>query len=163
MKVLLASLLLCLALGLAACGDEGDSTTQSVATLNEPREDIPQRPEPKIELPDREPPERLIVTDLIKGKGPGAQDGDKVTLTYKGVYYTSGKLWSSTWKNTPFPLKYELGSGEMMEGWEKGLRGMKLGGRRQLVIPPDYIYSSPYGVGPEDTLLYVLDLVALDS
>lgn len=161
-------LILCLALVAAGCGGGGDDAEGAfppVAKNNvfeEPELEAPKRPKPKVKPPGGPPPKNLVVKDLIEGHGPPAKDGDELTVEYHGIFYTTGKLWSSTWINTPFPLTFTLGSGEEMEGWEKGLRGMKLGGRRRLVIPPNLIYSQPRGTGPEDTLLYVIDLLALN-
>jgi peptidylprolyl isomerase len=168
MRLSWISLGLCLAAIAAGCGGGGDDEegvfppTAETNVFEEPELEAPKRPKPKVKAPGGPPPRKLVVKDLIEGKGPPAKDGDELTVEYHGIFYTSGKLWSSTWENTPFPLTFELGSGDQMEGWEKGLRGMKLGGRRQLVIPPNFIYSQPRGTGPEDTLLYVIDLLALD-
>jgi len=168
MRLCLLLLAICLAVAAAGCGggdDDAEGTFPPVAKNNifeEPELEAPKRPKPKVKAPGPPPPKKLVVKDLIKGHGPPAKDGDELTVEYHGIFYTSGKLWSSTWVNTPFPLTFELGSGEEMEGWERGLRGMKLGGRRRLVIPPDLIYGNPRGTGPEDTLLYVIDLLALN-
>lgn len=166
MRLRAVLLLLCLVLVAAGCGGEDDDDalppTAETNVFEEPELEAPKRPKPKVKPPGGQPPKKLVVKDLIEGKGAPAKDGDELTVEYHGIFYTSGKLWSSTWENTPFPLTFELGSGDQMEGWEKGLRGMKLGGRRQLVIPPNFIYSQPRGTGPEDTLLYVIDLLALN-
>ena len=147
-------------------GDDAEGVFPPPAPENnvfeEPELEAPKRPKPKVKAQGWPPPKTLVVKDLIEGKGPPAKVGDELTVEYHGIFYTSGKPWSSTWENTPFPLTFTLGSGEQMGGWEKGLRGMKLGGRRRLAIPPDFIYSEPRGTGPEDTLLYVIDLLALN-
>lgn len=163
MKLWLICGVLALALVALGCGDDDASPLQAQTNVfEEPELEAPKRPKPKIKLPGGPPPKRLVVKDLIEGKGPPAKEGDELIVEYHGIFYTSGKLWSSTWENTPFPLTFELGSGDQMEGWEKGLRGMRLGGRRRLVIPPDLVYGNPLGTGPEDTLLYVIDLLALN-
>lgn len=168
LRRVLAALSLCLALVVAGCGDDDDAEgvfpppAPESNVFEEPELEAPKRPKPKLKAPGWPPPKKLVVTDLIVGKGPPAKDGDELTVEYHGIFYTSGKPWSSTWENTPFPLTFELGSGDQMEGWEKGLRGMRLGGRRKLAIPPDLVYGNPRGTGPEDTLLYVIDLLALN-
>lgn len=154
---------LCLAAMIAGCGggSAADESPPEAAGFPEPHIEVAERPEPKIELPGGPPPKQLIVKDLIEGHQPAAKIGDELTVAYRGVYYVNGKPWSSSWEKVS-PLRYELGSGEQSEGWERGLRGMKLGGRRELIIPPGLIYKNPRGTGPEDTLLYVVDLLAVD-
>lgn len=93
-------------------------------------------------------------------KGESARSRAR-SAAYHGVYYVSGKLWSSSWQNSQ-PLIYELGSGDMLQGWEKGLRGMRAGGRRKLIIPPELVYGRGTSAGPESTLIYVIDLMAID-
>jgi len=122
---------------------------------------VKQRPEPKIAPHEGSPPTKLVVRDLIRGKGPEARVGDHVTVAYRGEFYVSGVLWSSSWEKI-FPLRLELGSRSEGEGFERGIQGMKLGGRREIIIPPRLIYEQPFGTSKEDTLVYVLDLLAVD-
>jgi peptidylprolyl isomerase len=100
---------------------------------------------------------------LKKGSGPTAEAGDEVLVQYVGVDYKTGKEFDSSWsRNEPFP--FTLGSSSVIPGWEEGIEGMKLGGRRELIIPPELAYGpsgSPPAIGPNETLIFVVDLLAV--
>ncbi|MGN6275124.1 MAG: FKBP-type peptidyl-prolyl cis-trans isomerase [Solirubrobacterales bacterium] len=118
---------------------------------------------PKVTVPSGPPPKKLVIKDLKKGKGPTAKAGDEVTVQYVGVDYKNGKEFDSSWsRNEPFP--FTLGSSSVIPGWEEGIEGMKLGGRRELIIPPELAYGSagsPPAIGPNETLIFVVDLLAV--
>jgi peptidylprolyl isomerase len=120
---------------------------------------------PAIAVPDEEPPGELVVEDIVEGEGEPAQAGDQVTVEYVGVDYDNGEQFDASWDNgQPFP--FELGAGQVIEGWDQGVEGMREGGRRQLTIPPDLAYGeqgSPPTIGPNATLVFVVDLVSIDS
>lgn len=160
---LAATFPLCLVSLIVGCGGGSDASESPPEAVGfpEPHIEVKQRPEPRIGPRQGPPPTKLVVRDLIEGKGLRARAGDKVTVAYRGEYYVSGKIWSSSWDKIS-PLRLELGSGSQGEGFEKGLQGMKLGGRRELIIPPSLIYETPSGTSKEDTLIYVVDLLALD-
>jgi peptidylprolyl isomerase len=115
---------------------------------------------PKIVKPSGKPPTKLTVVDIVPGKGAGAQDGDTLTVDYAGDSWSTGKEFDASWKSgQPFPLT--LGQGSVIKGWDQGLVGMKVGGRRLLVIPPDLGYGasgSGSAIKPNETLIFVVDL-----
>lgn len=168
----------CLALFVAGCGDDSSTTADTSATTTEEQsppattteeqssaekatEEAEKRKKPKfINVPDGAPPAKLVVKDLKKGTGPAAKAGDEVTVNYVGVLYKTGQQFDASWdRGEPFP--FSLGSGSVIPGWEQGLEGMKVGGRRELIIPPELGYGSQ-GTGeipPNATLVFVVDLL----
>jgi peptidylprolyl isomerase len=116
--------------------------------------------EPKIPTPSGKPPTKLTVVDIVKGTGAGAQDGETLTVDYAGASWSTGKVFDASWNSgQPFPVP--LGQGQVIQGWDQGLVGMKQGGRRLLVIPPDLGYGasgSPPKIKPNETLIFVIDL-----
>jgi peptidylprolyl isomerase len=122
----------------------------------------PKKTKPKVEVPSGPPPKKLGIKDLEEGSGPAAKPGDEVTVQYVGVNYRTGKQFDASWdRHEPFTFK--LGEGYVIEGWEKGIPGMKPGGRRELIIPPElgYGYSRTEGIPPGSTLVFVVDLLAV--
>jgi peptidylprolyl isomerase len=115
---------------------------------------------PKVGKPKGDPPGKLISDDIVDGKGDAAKPGDQLTVDYVGVNWSNGKEFDASWnRKQTFPLT--LGQGGVIEGWDAGLVGMKEGGRRMLVIPPDLGYGasgSPPTIGPNETLVFVIDL-----
>ena len=118
---------------------------------------------PFIEFPDGPPPAELVITDLIEGTGPAAEAGQTVQVHYVGVAHSSGEEFDSSYDRGQ-PLAFGLGRGQVISGWDQGIQGMKVGGRRQLIIPPHLAYG-PRGaggaIGPNETLIFVCDLVAV--
>jgi len=116
---------------------------------------------PQIEVPDGPPPCNLVVGDVVQGKGPAAKAGDQLTMKYVGVLYSTGKQFDASWdRGEDFP--FTLGAQMVIPGWDQGLVGMKVGGRRQLVIPSALGYGdqgSPPQIPPGATLIFVVDLV----
>ncbi len=156
-----------LALGLAACGgDEGSSeaTTEAASEATTAAAGGDTATKPKVEVPKGEPPTQLEVTDLVEGTGPEAKTGDVVTVQYVGVDYATGEEFDASWdRGQPFP--FTLGAGDVIQGWDLGVAGMKVGGRRELVIPPGLAYGqqgSPPAIGPNATLIFVVDLLAVE-
>jgi peptidylprolyl isomerase len=120
-----------------------------------------ERTRPEIEFPEGEPPSSLTVVDEIVGEGPEAAAGQTVTTHYVGVAYSTGEEFDASW-NRGEPLSFRLGVGQVIAGWDQGIAGMKVGGRRRLVIPPDLGYGSRGAGGaikPNETLIFVVDLV----
>ena len=117
---------------------------------------------PEIDFPGGEPPAELEITDIWEGDGAEANPGDLVQVHYVGVAYSTGEEFDASW-NRGDPLQFELGAGHVIAGWDQGVQGMKVGGRRKLVIPPDLGYGSR-GAGnalrPGETLIFVCDLVS---
>ena len=115
--------------------------------------------EPTDTVPTGTPPTQLESPDLIQGSGPAAAPGDKLTVQYTLATYSAGKVIQSSWNGQPFT--FTLGAGQVIPGWDKGVVGMKAGGRRELIIPPSLGYgaqSPGAGIAPNDTLVFVIDL-----
>ena len=116
---------------------------------------------PEIDFPHGDPPTQLDIVDITEGTGPEAQPGQNVRVHYVGVAYSTGEEFDSSW-NRGEPLEFRLGAGRVISGWDQGLVGMKVGGRRQLTIPPDLAYGDRGAGGvirPGETLIFVCDLV----
>jgi peptidylprolyl isomerase len=169
--VLLAAVAL---LGLAACGDDDDSgntgsadTSQQESPADTETETAPDLTDtsvkPVIDKPSGTPPRKLVKEDIVKGKGPGAKPGDTVVVHYVGVNFSTGEEFDASWDaGQPFPV--QLGAGQVIEGWEKGLVGLKKGGRRKLTIPPEQAYGAegaPPSIGPNETLVFVIDALEI--
>jgi peptidylprolyl isomerase len=117
---------------------------------------------PEIDFPGGEPPKNLEITDVWEGDGAVAKAGDTVAVYYVGVAYSTGEEFDASW-NRGEPLEFRLGVGQVIAGWDQGVQGMKVGGRRQLIIPPDLAYGDRGAAGaiaPGETLIFVCDLVA---
>jgi peptidylprolyl isomerase len=118
---------------------------------------------PEIDFPGGEPPTELRITDIWEGGGTAASSGDRVTVHYVGVAYSTGEEFDASW-NRGDPLQFQLGAGHVIAGWDQGLQGMKVGGRRQLIIPPDLAYGDRGAgrvIAPGETLIFVCDLVSI--
>ncbi len=117
---------------------------------------------PEIDFPGGEPPKNLEITDVWEGDGAVAKAGDTVAVHYVGVAYSTGEEFDASW-NRGEPLQYRLAVGQVIAGWDHGVQGMKVGGRRQLVIPPDLAYGergAGVSIAPGETLIFVCDLVS---
>ncbi|HEY2879156.1 FKBP-type peptidyl-prolyl cis-trans isomerase [Nocardioides sp.] len=119
---------------------------------------------PEIDFPDGAPPDDLEITDLVDGDGPEATSGATVKVHYVGVAHSTGEEFDASY-NRGAPLEFRLGIGQVIQGWDKGVEGMRVGGRRRLVIPPHLAYGDR-GAGavikPGETLIFVCDLVDVD-
>ena len=116
---------------------------------------------PEIEFFDPEPPTDLVVTDITEGDGAEATSGSTVEVHYVGVTHSTGEEFDASY-NRGQPLSFRLGVGQVISGWDQGVTGMKVGGRRQLVIPPHLGYGDRGAggvIGPGETLIFVVDLV----
>jgi peptidylprolyl isomerase len=135
------------------------ATTPSVATPTSG----PLSKEPAITLPKSAAPTKLVSTDLIKGTGTAAAKGDTIYVNYVGELYKGGKVFDASWKDTPGKtFSFVLGEGQVIPGWDDGLVGMKVGGRRELIIPPADAYGksgSGSTIPPNSTLIFVVDLI----
>lgn len=122
-----------------------------------------ERTKPEIDFPGGEPPADLQITDLIEGDGEVAAAGQHVTCHYVGVAFSTGEEFDASW-NRGQPLSFPLGAGRVISGWDQGLQGMKVGGRRKLVIPPHLGYGQQgagSAIAPGETLIFVVDLVGV--
>ena len=117
---------------------------------------------PEVDFPGGEPPADLEITDIWEGDGKVAGPGDTVQVHYVGVAFSTGEEFDASW-NRGEPLEFRLGKGQVIAGWDEGVQGMKVGGRRQLVIPPGLAYGNR-GAGniirPGETLIFICDLVS---
>ncbi len=115
---------------------------------------------PDITIPDTEPPAALAIDDLVEGDGPEAGPGMVVTVDYAGVSWSTGTEFDASW-NRNDTFSFNLGAGQVIQGWDQGVVGMKVGGRRRLTIPPDMGYGAAGAGGviaPNETLVFVVDL-----
>lgn len=184
LSVLLTALLV--ALLIAGCGDEkqsdsdnGSATVEQTADTggaeeSDSSEEVEEgkppkvsgslKEKPEIETPEGSPPEELIVKDIKKGSGKAADDGDSLKMQYVGLNWSNGVEFDASWqRGEAFP--FELGAGNVIQGWDQGIKGMREGGRRLLVIPPDLGYGaagSPPTIPPNETLVFVVDLESVD-
>jgi len=153
---------LCVVLAFAGCGGSSDSSSESSASTGATtNESSAEKTKPKVTVPKGAPPKKLEVKELEEGTGAEAKSGEKVTVQYVGVNYKNGKEFDSSWsRNEPF--SFSLGAGEVIPGWDQGVKGMRVGGRRELVIPPELAYGeagAPPAIGPNETLVFVIDLL----
>jgi peptidylprolyl isomerase len=178
MARLLALLALLGALTLTACGDDDDGDsggggetapppaaqeeTETEPTPSEQREALKDTStKPVIPRPTGSPPRRLEKEDIVRGQGPAAKAGDTVLVHYAGVTFSTGEEFDASW-NTGQPFPFPLGGGQVIDGWDRGIVGMKPGGRRMLTIPPELAYGAqgfPPAIGPNETLVFVVDLL----
>lgn len=117
---------------------------------------------PEIDFPSGEPPSSLEITDIWEGDGAVAKAGDMVQVHYVGVAFSTGEEFDASW-NRGDPLAFRLGGGQVIPGWDQGIAGMRVGGRRQLVIPPGLAYGdrgAGRSIAPGETLIFVCDLVS---
>src|SRR4051812_1567807 len=134
-------------------GGSGGKTTSVADTGTKPTVDVPTGPAPT----------KLVVKDLKTGDGAEAKSGDQVSVQYVGVLYDGGKQFDASWDRGQ-PFDFQLGSGQVIPGWDQGVAGMKVGGRRELIIPPDLGYGAqgqPPTIPANATLVFVIDLVSV--
>ncbi len=118
---------------------------------------------PEIDFPDSPPPADREITDLVEGDGAEATAGQFVSVHYVGVAHSTGEEFDASY-NRGAPLDFRLGVGQVISGWDTGVQGMKVGGRRKLVIPPHLAYGDRGAGGvikPGETLIFVVDLMGV--
>jgi peptidylprolyl isomerase len=164
------------ALGLAACGDDDEDDGGSSSPPAEEQAETPEpspaeqrealkdtSTKPEIPRPSGSPPRTLLKDDIVRGQGPPAKPGDTLTVQYAGVTFSTGEEFDASW-NSGQPFTFPLGGGQVIEGWDRGFVGMRRGGRRMLTIPPELAYGAqgfPPAIGPNETLVFVVDLLAI--
>src|SRR5579863_6581634 len=173
---------LCLgALGLAAliagCGSSGSSTitvgnessaanavvekTKETTTGTTPTSG-PLATEPTITPPKGPAPTKLVTKEIVPGTGAEAKAGQSVTVNYVGALYKNGKVFNASWE-TKTPFTFMLGRGQVIKGWDQGVVGMRVGGRRELIIPSELAYGktgSPPKIPPNSPLIFIVDLLS---
>ncbi len=187
-KSLLTTTLLALAAGLAGCGSSTApgvqlapsagpssepitaaaatttaSSSASTSSIPTPKPPSPLSKEPAVTVPNTQAPATLVTKDLITGTGAVAKQGSNVTVNYVGVLYKTGKPFDSSWSRKQ-TFSTPLSSGSVIPGWVQGIAGMKVGGRRELIIPPSLGYGktgSPPTIPPNSTLVFVVDLLGV--
>jgi peptidylprolyl isomerase len=118
---------------------------------------------PEVDFPEGPPPADLEVRDIWVGDGTEAAAGHNVTVHYVGVSHSSGEEFDSSW-NRSAPFNFPLGKGRVIAGWDRGVTGMKVGGRRQLTIPAHLAYGdrgAPPVIKPGETLIFIVDLLGV--
>ena len=181
--LIIMAMCVALAIAVAGCGGGSDSSTESTesgastetsgssesstssAESGEGTGDgkTKTKTKPKVTVPKGISPKNFATKELEEGTGATAKSGDEVTVQYVGVGYDSEEEFDSSWsRNEPFT--FTLGAGEVIKGWDKGVAGMKVGGRRELLIPGNLAYGPegrPPSIGPNETLIFVIDLLAV--
>jgi peptidylprolyl isomerase len=118
---------------------------------------------PTIAIPAGDPPSDLVIDDEVVGDGAEAVDGTRVVVHYAGVAWSTAREFDASW-NRGDTFDFRLGAGEVIQGWDRGVKGMRVGGRRRLTIPPDLGYGSRGAGGVikgGETLVFVVDLIAV--
>jgi peptidylprolyl isomerase len=169
-KLPFALISICAVLAIAGCGGGSDSSSESSESTATTTESTSaeaaggEKTKPKVTVPKGAPPKQLETKELEEGSGAEAKSGDEVTVQYVGVDYKNGKEFDSSWsRNEPFP--FTLGTASVIPGWEQGVEGMKVGGRRELIIPPELAYGEegrPPAIPPNETLVFVIDLLEVN-
>jgi peptidylprolyl isomerase len=120
-------------------------------------------PKPDVSIPDSEPPADLVIDDIVVGDGDEASAGSAVEVHYVGVAWSNGEQFDASWDRGD-TFKFGLGKGQVIRGWDQGVAGMRVGGRRRITIPPDLAYGKRGAggvIGPDETLVFVVDLVGV--
>ena len=155
--------LACAALAFAGCGgsDSEDEANAPAATSTPAA--TPAATKPEVTVPKGKLPKKLVKKDLEVGSGPVAKAGQTVQVQYVGVSALNGRQFDASWDRGE-PFSFQLGAQQVIPGWDQGVAGMKVGGRRELIIPPDLAYGaqgSPPTIGPNETLVFVIDLLGV--
>jgi peptidylprolyl isomerase len=149
---------------LAAAGCGGSGSEEPAASSTPEAAATPEATKPEVTVPRGKAPKKLVIKDLKEGTGATAEPGKQVSVQYVGVSYLNGRQFDASWDRGE-PFAFQLGAGAVIPGWDEGVKGMKVGGRRMLVIPPDLAYGpqgSPPAIGPDETLVFVIDLLGVE-
>jgi len=123
----------------------------------------PNTTKPEIDFPGDVPPTELVIEDITQGDGAEAKSGDTISAHYVGVAHSTGEEFDASWTRGQ-PLAFRLGVGQVIKGWDDGIVGMLVGGRRKLTIPADLAYGdrgAGAAIKPGETLIFVVDLVGV--
>ena len=169
----LSALLAAAAIAVAGCGSSTSTTAEIPAG---PAPSAPPPPKastnlkdtkskPTIPAPTGKPPTKLVVKDIVQGKGRAAKSGDKLSMQYVGVTFSTGQEFDASWdRGSPLPV--QLGKGMVIKGWDQGLVGIKPGGRRELIIPANLAYGAqgqPPTIGPNEPLVFIVDALSVSG
>jgi len=184
MQQVVLIILACLALSAAGCGVGSSDSTQTAgekalkvvereeraAAKKEKEAEAAQKKErevlekewaklPQPNVPAGPPPKKLVIKDKKTGSGAVARAGDRVSALCIGVLYKTQKVFEEIWGNDA-PISFKLGASEVIKGWDKGLVGMKVGGQRELIVPPGLAYGSQGSeqIPPNSTLVFLVEL-----
>jgi peptidylprolyl isomerase len=174
MRLILPLLAVVAAVVVAGCGGsskasgivpapEAGSTQASVPTTPKPPPALAKKP--TVTVPSGPAPTKLVTKDLVQGTGQTVKSGQTVTVNYVGVLYKTGKEFDSSWK-TGQPATFPLTAGGVIQGWVQGIPGMKVGGRRELIIPASLAYGKagrPPTIPANSPLVFVVDLLSISS
>jgi FKBP-type peptidyl-prolyl cis-trans isomerase len=142
----------------------GTPTSAAAPAANKPQTPTsgPLSKRPKVTVPSGRAPAKLVTKDLIKGHGAIAAPGDSVTVNYVGVLYHGGTEFDASWKRNE-PFTFVLGKNQVIKGWDLGVAGMKVGGRRELIIPSALAYGAVArpGIPANSPLVFVVDLLGV--
>jgi peptidylprolyl isomerase len=167
-----AALLAAAAIAVAGCGGGGKSTTADIPAGPAPSAPPPAqastnlkdtKSKPIIPKPSGSPPTKLVVRDIVTGKGKAAKKGDNLSMQYVGITFADGKEFDASWDRGA-PLQLQLGKGMVIKGWDQGLVGIKPGGRRELIIPAKLAYGAqgrPPAIPPNAALVFVVDALSV--
>lgn len=151
--------------GIVPAPSQGATAASTTATTSTPTSG-PLSKEPTIAKPTSPAPKKLVTKDLVTGSGATAQPGDTIVVNYVGEVYKTGKVFDSSWqRRQTFTTKLVAGAGGVIEGWVKGIAGMKVGGRRELIIPPSLAYKNQAqaSIPANSTLIFDVDLLKVSK
>lgn len=162
-----ATVLCVVALVVAACTGADDPTAEETDDVAAEQLDLGAKPDAAAQLPEdrSDPPTELRTDDLVEGTGEEATLGSVVEVHYVGVDWESGQEFDASWDRDR-TFSFQIGARRVIEGWEQGVQGMRVGGRRVLTIPPDLAYGDRGAggvIGPDATLVFVVDLLSVDT
>jgi peptidylprolyl isomerase len=181
-RALLPVMIILLGAALAACGSSkapgiqlapsagsttvaaiptSSTTTTSSSTSSQIKPPAALATKPVVKPPSGPPPSGLVTKDLVKGTGKAASDGSTITVNYVGILYKGGKEFDSSWKRGQ-PATFSLENGKLISGWTQGIPGMRVGGRRELIVPAELAYGKqgqPPTIPPNAPLVFVVDLL----
>ena len=155
---------LALALPLSACGDDSNDSSSS-SSGQTPAVTVKPGEKPVVAKPEGDPPTTLVVKDIKKGHGKKAKAGDTVSVQYVGISWSTGEQFDASYDRGE-AFSFPLGSQQVIPGWDQGVEGMRVGGVRELVIPPDLGYGaqgSPPSIAPNETLVFVIELEKVEK
>jgi peptidylprolyl isomerase len=157
-------------IAVAGCGGSGGAKDTGPSNPPPKTQAAPLKPtgelahKPKVDVPSGPAPKKLEIKDVVTGKGPAAKEGDQLSVQYVGVLYANGKEFDSSWSRGAQPFQFQLGGGQVIPGWDQGVKGIRVGGRRQLIIPAKLAYGAqgqPPTIPPNAPLVFVIDLAGI--